>query len=508
MPRPKNKKINPSPFPSAQKKSQISLQTYDDILARILYAGVCDSKSLFDASLSSSTVYYHLKNALTRNHVREDEYRESYGPRKRPHSYLSITADGLSYLRDRVYRASASPTQSDISLPFASMPWLLCLPTNVSRVLPFSGDRHMSVIAFAVRCGNSLLFAKMMDAAVSEFTLTGRVAMFEPPTITEDEPTQETETDSEAAKVWWEMISDYSEDVNSIPDYEPDVIADAPYDLNDSFDPSVEPADDDLARNQSMSLGEIKREAVIRYAFNSGQTYSVPPHNLYFFPSQEIKKMLMGKPEVAKLADFSYSSYTGMLASKQMSVVLYHARHDGIGWNDRNENKDIATMRQFSLRCSPFDNFVYKNTNGAILIYNEKNFGDIISNKFNRRRKGSTLGKFFDHLYLVPLSANGAAMLKWVMFTPYTERVSYTDNIIKTKSEAKRTIDNYQQSFRLKDGDTYIFDGTDMDAKQILKAIAVMERAGRPKFKILCFEWQASFYRTVWPDVEAVFLDD
>lgn len=227
--------------------------------------------------------------------------------------------------------------------------------------------------------------------------------------------------------------------------------------------------------------------------------------DIIFFFAKEIKKSLLGSEEV-KFTDFAYGQYTGLLQTNEQSIILYHARHDGIGWSDRVEQKDIKTMRQFSMRCSPYDNICFGKIHGAILIYNEKNFSDIINNKWGKRKTGTSIGKTFDSMHLVPISLYGKNLMSWLLTNSTEDRLSYEDS----KAE-EIGLELYKGAFskmiRYKDGETLVVSGAEMDIKKLGGIKMAQKKLGCFDFGVLCFRWQESYYKTLWPEAHIYFID-
>lgn len=149
---------------------------------------------------------------------------------------------------------------------------------------------------------------------------------------------------------------------------------------------------------------------------------------------------------------------------------------------------------------------------GMLLVYNEKNFGDIINNKFGLRADGTVIGGRFTHFHFVPLSKTGAYLANWLVTYKAKERQEYIASRAYDLCGAVPNRGEYWQIFRLVAGDTLIFDGVEMTARLIFNAVKYIASAaafGKPiKFKVFCFQWQESFYRKVWPDAEYIYLTE
>lgn len=478
---------------------------YNSVLKKVFLAGAVNRIALMDNDKSFQHMYYVVSKALKNEHIEVKEYKEKYGDRNRKHKYFVITEKGIDYLRE-----------NDDELWCKSLPDM----TN-SSIIVFPNDRRPSAIAFNVRCGNTILFAMQLHASISNYLFTG-----EPTGKTAKTGTSETEEKkNDVSEKWWERIEDVdyedfsSEEKGYILDIEETMKAfgldeEVLPETTDFMDEYYEDDDEQFMmyefsgrqKRNIKSLPDIKAETFEKMRTMNAASWKENDGDIYFFPSKEIKKSLMSNEEV-KFTDFAYGQYTGLLVGKESSMILYHAKHDGIGWSDRVEQKDIKTMRQFSVRCSPHDNISYGKIYGAILIYNEKNFADIINNKWTKRKAGTGIGKSFDAMHLVPISLYGTSLMSWIMTNAPEDRLAYEDNCALTNGLHKNE-GAYYKIFRYMDDDGgAVINGMELDVKRLISAITVEKKNGPFKINVLCFRWQGPYYKALWPDVELVFAD-
>ena len=476
---------------------------YAEVLKKVFLAGAVNKVALMDEGMSEQNLYYILRKAIGNGHIGVRTYKEIYGKRNRIHKYFIITAKGIEFLRmnDDEYWCKSLPDVKGCS------------------VITFQNDRRQPALAFNTRCGNTMLFAKQMGAYFTDFVFTGEP---DEKVITLKRSQQEQQV-SDAAEKWWEDIDDV--DMEDFSDEEQGYILEAEeaiqalglYDeeqpeATEFMDEYYEDDDADMdalgepeQKRTAKSLPDIKVEAYRRMCSEENSEWCRESKDIIFFFAKEIKKSLLGSEEV-KFTDFAYGQYTGLLQTNEQSIILYHARHDGIGWSDRVEQKDIKTMRQFSMRCSPYDNICFGKIHGAILIYNEKNFSDIINNKWGKRKTGTSIGKTFDSMHLVPISLYGKNLMSWLLTNSTEDRLSYEDS----KAE-EIGLELYKGAFskmiRYKDGETLVVSGAEMDIKKLGGIKMAQKKLGCFDFGVLCFRWQESYYKTLWPEAHIYFID-
>lgn len=211
-----------------------------------------------------------------------------------------------------------------------------------------------------------------------------------------------------------------------------------------------------------------------------------------FYPAKEVRATLDQYDELhGQTTAFTYIRYTGILVTQDKTWLIYHAKHGGMTWIEKFENNDIRVLKKFDKMCSPKSTLLADEAYGMLLVYNEKNFGDIINNKFGLRTEGQVIGGMFTHFHFIPLSKTGAYLANWLVIYKAKERQEYIASRAYDLCGAVPNRGEYWQVFRLVAGDTLIFDGAEMAARQIFNAtkyIASAAASGKPiKFKVFCF---------------------
>lgn len=436
----------------------------------IFLAGAINPRALFfDSVPYDNNIRRLLQKAIREGHAKEYSYSEKYGIHWRDYPYLSLTAKGIRYL-------FACP----------DLPWLRYIPDNLKRVAVFDSSLPVSNVAYQVRCGNSINFAMNIGADLTDFVFTGVPSPLPERSLLSSAPGES---------------DDYIEDENLDKG------------KREKEDPIYGAQESGTADSPLAKLSDIRKETAARLQA-AGLPLPLKQNNgMTFYPAREVRAILDQYDELhGKTTAFTYVRYTGILVTQDKPWLIYHAKHGGVSWIEKFENNDIRVLWKFDKMCAPQSTLPAGEAYGMMVVYNEKNFDDIINNKFSLRTQGTAVGGRFTHFHFVPLSKVGAYLANWLVTYKAKERQEYIASRAYDLCGAVPNNGLYWQGFRLKAGDTYIFDGSEMEAGQIFRAIKYLETAassGTPiQFKVLCFQWQESFYRKVWPDAEYIYLTE
>lgn len=440
------------------------------MLLTIYLAGAINPKALFFGDTPyCNHVRQRLQKAIKNEFVKEYPYQERYGTHLRDYTYLSLTAKGIRYL-------SACP----------DFPWFRYIPSDLKRVAVFDSPMSASKVAYQVRCGNAINFAINIGADLTDFVFTGVPSPLPERSLLSSAPGES---------------DDYIEDENLDKGE------------REKEDPIYGAQESGTADSPLAKLSDIRKETAARLQA-AGLPLPLKQNNgMTFYPAREVRAILDQYDELhGKTTAFTYVRYTGILVTQDKPWLIYHAKHGGVSWIEKFENNDIRVLWKFDKMCAPQSTLPAGEAYGMMVVYNEKNFGDIINNKFSLRTQGTAVGGRFTHFHFVPLSKVGAYLANWLVTYKAKERQEYIASRAYDLCGAVPNNGLYWQGFRLKAGDTYIFDGSEMEAGQIFRAIKYLETAassGTPiQFKVLCFQWQESFYRKVWPDAEYIYLTE
>lgn len=443
---------------------------FNKMLLTIYLTGAISPKALFfDDTPYCNHVRQRLQKAIQDGYVKEYSYVEKYGTHLRDQSYLALTAKGVYYL-------STCP----------DFPWLQYIPGNIKRVAVFDSPLSASSVAYQVRCGNSINFVVNAGADLTDFVLTGVPSLLPerslllPATSVNDDHIEDERID-EKKRGQEETLCEAQESGS---------------------------ADSPLAK-----LSDIRKETAARLQA-AGLPLPIKQNNgMTFYPAKEVRAMLDQYDELhGQTTAFTYIRYTGILVTQNKTWLIYHAKHGGMAWIEKFENNDIRVLKKFDKMCSPKSTLLADEAYGMVLVYNEKNFGDIINNKFCLRAEGTAIGGRFSHFHFVPLSKTGAYLANWLVTYKVKERQEYIASRAYDLCGAVPNRGEYWQGFRLVAGDTLIFDGVEMTARLIFNAVKYIASAAASgkviQFKVFCFQWQEPFYRKIWPDVEYIYLTE
>lgn len=431
---------------------------YIQLLETIFLASACDRRVLYDGQTSRQNISGLIKKALTNGHITEVSYKEIYGHRNRKHSFLSITAKGVACL-------SICGTKA----------WCKFLPSdpNISIV---RRDRRGDSLAYASRCGDIFVLMKNLGATYSDFVLSG-----EPSDASWLIPKSRLEELAEEDGDIYNLASD---------DYESSL-----YDIG-----IIEALEDD-ASQEGTSLDDIKREAYAAMKLVTAPSHTIEQGNLYFFPFKEIRKMLM--EDGSGSFDFSYGQYMGAVFSEKVGLVLYHAKHDGISWARGADHRDIKIMQRFSAKYSPFNTIMKSQAFAGVVVYNEKNFADLVMNKFEKRKPGVVMGKDYNIMHALPLSEYTPEFLsQWALtFTP-GERRGYIHKEIADLYELSYVADPMIRKCIPYQGEMgLVADGTNMDIIQAIAQYKMYCEGVLKELTVICFPWQETFYEKLWGNI-------
>lgn len=438
---------------------------YVKLLERIFLASMCDKRALYDGQTTKANMRILINKAMENGHITKSSYKEVYGQRNRKHDVYSITAKGVACLSF-----------------FGTKPWCSFLPSSPDYPL-VRKDRRNPTLAYESRCGDALLVMDALGATYSEFLLSGKPA----DTSRLIPTTRVMEEDEEEEDEVYNLASD---------DYEA-----ALYDIGVMEDPDEGDGDG----SGETTLTKIKRDAYATMQLSTETTQEdIEEGNLYFFPIREIREMFL-QNNVRNMGtfDFNYCRSVGALFSEKVGLVLYHAKHDGLVWVRGAGHRDLKIMQRFSGRFSPFDTIVKGRAFAGVLVYNEKNFSDIVTNKFKRRKLGGELGKDYDIMHTIPLSMYGPEFLaRWVLPLTASERRSYIQKEIAELYELHYVADVEVRRNITYEGEMgLVADGTNLDIIQAVNQYKMYCDGLLDKLTIICFPWQETFYERLWSNI-------
>lgn len=149
---------------------------------------------------------------------------------------------------------------------------------------------------------------------------------------------------------------------------------------------------------------------------------------------------------------------------------------------------------------SPYPNLLPGKSYAGMIVYNEKNFCDIMKNKFNKRKPRVKFGSRYNAIYVLPLAELGGILLKnWLLAYSPSDRNTISQDIATKGYGMKYSRDaNLRKSFLFLDKYGPVFIGVDMDLVSIMRANQTIQANDIREFSILCFPAQVDYYRKLW----------
>ena len=221
---------------------------------------------------------------------------------------------------------------------------------------------------------------------------------------------------------------------------------------------------------------------------------------LVFHTSGYIKNYLAGKSAKGNYRDFMSGRYTGILDSKQKSLMLFCAPWFTMPWSAKLTKAESRAYDFWTRTSALTDYYQQKETQrtAAIIVNNAREFA-YHYNTFDRaNKKTDAFGGVFDHMYIIPNSEEGVRFLKWLMFNT-DQQIS--DTIVGYSLESGQfSADQSVPMFPLLNhrGEKTAV-GLSLDAKQIKKIETYVRAHEDQAFQILCLDWQEDYYSRVMP---------
>lgn len=257
---------------------------------------------------------------------------------------------------------------------------------------------------------------------------------------------------------------------------------------------------------------ENQKEYSLKHFYNENITSDLAPtvfqnqcdsnanDYLIFYTSGYIKNYLAGKSAKGNYRDFMSGRYTGILDSKQKSLMLFCAPWFTMPWSDKLTKAESRAYDFWTHTSALTDYYQQKETQrtAALIVNNAREFA-YHYNTFDRaNKKTDVFGGVFDHMYIIPNSEEGVRLLQWLMFNT-DQQIS--DTIVGYSLESGQfSEDQSVPMFPLLNhrGEKTAV-GLSLDAKQIKKIETYVRAHGDQAFQILCLDWQEDYYSRVMP---------
>lgn len=385
---------------------------------------------------------------------------------------MTISQKGLAYLSQQ-----------------KGQPWWKFISADTGLIIPFA-DRHSDRVAVATRQGNALLMALHMGANVTEWVFLEEPLIPLKSTLSDQE-------DGDKEDDWSEGI-DYFEffdnevEISPPKEYAEAVFDDADLEGIDLFDANTETPNALLSavRADTYNRAEAMGEIII----------DQQNKKLFFFPKREVAERV---ERAGKVFNSAFTQSVGILVSESKSILIYHARCDGMMWTDIGNKNDQRLAHIFSAYCSPYDNFSQRDCHAALIVYNEKNFRDVLFDTKKKRRTKTAMEKCFQSFHLVPLSPDGTALLHQIATTDIN---AFCQSVLLDDLKAIKTEGMFAKPCPYSVNGIPVFNGIPMEMNSILLMHYYLtenyhSRPDKPPFIILAYHWQTEFYAHIWGDL-------
>ena len=234
---------------------------------------------------------------------------------------------------------------------------------------------------------------------------------------------------------------------------------------------------------------------------------------IVFHGVSAVKAQMNGPGQDAAQNDFRAGRYQGIIESQYRSVLTYVAPLFGMLWSKRVLQKEILAYRRWRKVKGTTPPAAYKRSGvcGLLLVNNPEQFANLYYDVDGvNNRDAFCFGGDFDHLYIIPVSKEGAKHLRWLMLINeddesaqikrlLLQQEQYTPNEIVTRAEPFPLRD--RSGVRTAIGVTF-------DAKVLLAIERTARKSPDEVLAVLCYRWQESYYRRVLPDNVRLILID
>lgn len=447
------------------------LANYNRTLADLFLAGACSQSALFTSARKQSATYASIQSAIKRGHIRCGQFKEIYGVRYRLQKFLTISEKGLAYLSQQKGES-----------------WFKFIPTDTGVVIPLF-DRHNDRVAVASRQGNIILMAMHMGAAVTEWVYNEDVITPLKGQPDETDGAGDYELDEEED---FDFSDEQSDEVEFIP----------PKELEEAIfvDTALEAVDwlTDYEDTKSTPLPTIRKNTYHRAIAMGEVVVDTEDKELYYFPRAEMKARV---EKAGRVVDTRFCQSVGALVSSTKSLLIYHARCDGMTWTALGQKNDQRLARQFSVYCSPYDNYTHQNNHAALVVYNAKNFRDVLFDTKNKRSAKTEIEKAFQSFHIVPLSPDGTNLLHQIAISDIN---TFSRSVLLDRFHATKTEGVFGKPCPFSVEGRPIFNGIPMEMNSILLMNTYLQN-NSAHFAILAYPWQVDFYTHIWGE-DLMFL--
>ncbi len=225
--------------------------------------------------------------------------------------------------------------------------------------------------------------------------------------------------------------------------------------------------------------------------------------DILYYRGRCIKNFAVKKDLGFATQDYAKGRYNGAIISKYKNVLMYGAPMFGMSWSDWITKKEYSAFRSWSAHNSVAEPYQLSRSGvcGALVVYSVNQFKNIFLNVDEVNQAGAKFGGIYDHLYIIPLSEDGARHLRWLMMT---DDLDMNNEIIEDAIACgayRKSTKAAPHIFPLENenGERTAL-GFFLDGKLINEIRKIAVRLPDEQFSVLCCDWQEPYYKAVLPD--------
>lgn len=212
----------------------------------------------------------------------------------------------------------------------------------------------------------------------------------------------------------------------------------------------------------------------------------------------------VGSSHVSTAADYISGRFSGVMESQDKTVMIFVPPSFGMGWYTWITRRERAAYNIWTKRrqVTPIDKQKKSGACAALVVDNPRDFYNIYRDtKHKQQSDTDEFGGEFDHVYIVPLSVDGAKHLRWLMTTDdqaINSRIA-TDAI--RSGAYKKYTGAYESLFPLMNvSNNRVALGFQFDGKHLLKVENFANKFPHEQIEFLCADWQVPYYERVLPE--------
>lgn len=219
----------------------------------------------------------------------------------------------------------------------------------------------------------------------------------------------------------------------------------------------------------------------------------------YFWNVYEIKSQLI-QDDPTKSKEYSIGRYTGILESRCKSVLTYVGHKAGMAWSEKATKQERYSHHLYDVLHSRYKQLDKAEEHAVMFVENERMFADLYTDKKEKRR-GRPFAENFDSFIIIPTNKNGISNLDLYMSI---NREEYENEIIHSAIDSgiyRANLYGAVKYFPLTTQNGIpVYLGLFIDAVCLNELIKITSQLSIIDYYILCYEWQAYYYRRVLPE--------